>query len=93
MKTTTENKLGTRWVAPGEGATISQLYDLCQKREDVDNESHFAIEALASEAAELRMGRGIENSWEHPSNLALTGSPLTATDLERIASAEFKVGR
>ncbi len=67
---------GTEWTEPGRGATVGDLVDsYCAARGDwrIDH----LIRRLAAEPPD----------WLR-SNLRLTGEPLTAEDLERIARAK-----
>ena len=70
--------IGTTWVAPGRGATVQQITDAIRKDYG------------------MALGGGLEAAWsrlvvlglKHITNLALTGGPLGAYDLKRIAACE-----
>lgn len=67
---------GTEWVEPGTGATIRELRDSLQdKWGPVAADADGRLVELANEAFSRR------------TNLHLTGDPLTADDLKRIAEA------
>lgn len=72
--------LGTSWDAPGNGATVVELWD---QLEAFLSDNHRASEKTRAAFANL--------SWmikkrgqEYRTNLALTGKPICDYDLERI---------
>ncbi len=69
---------GTRWTAPGEGdaiITILRTVNLYIKRSE------------AREIAKDRLFK-LSKAIDYRTNLALTGEPLTAEDIQRIAEAK-----
>lgn len=79
---------GTQWVEPGQGATISELWSAV-----FNNTPGLAREADATLDAMRRRARPepgpvIRTFWRKATNLRLTGAPLTAEDLKRIAEAK-----
>lgn len=75
----TETKQGTKWVGKGEGA---KRIDLMRLLDTVDPRSDSAWDRLLFLS---NMGNGDKYM---PTNLALTGEPLTDEDLKRIAECE-----
>ncbi len=73
---------GTEWTEPGRGATTLKLYETVIRYSDLNARSHLC--ELAADHGGWRHG-----GWdEHRTNLRLTGAPLTAEDLARIARAK-----
>ncbi len=68
--------IGTEWVAPGKGATAKELRDAIPK----------SLEKPVDEG--MALGHLFGMDPDHITNLALTGAPLTAYDLKRIAACE-----
>ena len=71
---------GTEWTEPGEGATIDEF---------VNAIATTRPPSMFQDSIELY--RTLENDEGDPrlkTNLRLTGAPLTADDLERIAQAK-----
>ena len=66
--------LGTKWVAPGEGATAVELEDAIGSWRECGGGLWVHLHEL-----QVRGGQ---------TNLALTGEPLTDYDLSRIAVCE-----
>ena len=66
--------LGTKWVAPGEGATAVELEDVVGSASEQGRQFWQHLHEL-----QVRGGQ---------TNLALTGEPLTDYDLRRIAVCE-----
>ena len=69
---------GTRWVAPGKGATVQEISDGI--RANCGMALGGGLEAAWSRLVDLGL--------KHITNLALTGGPLVAYDFKRIASCE-----
>ena len=65
---------GTRWVDPGQGATIEELFRV-KNRSQYQNYGSPAL--LTSYPC-----------WNRRTNLALTGEPLTSEDVRNIAEAK-----
>jgi hypothetical protein len=63
---------GTRWTAPGEGATAGELVRAAQLARPLLKEYRYPT----------------PRGWKARTNLALTGAPLTAEDVQRIAEAK-----
>ncbi len=83
-------RLGTSWTGDGEGATVGKLDAAALILCDVMGDGHAAIYD-AFRAAGYRAGV-VGYCHAARTNLRLTGEPLTAEDIERILSPEFKVG-
>lgn len=71
--------IGTKWVAPGKGATIQKLTDAIRATYGMDSGGTLddAWERLIT-----------LYDLDHRTNLALTGAPLSVYDLKRIAACE-----
>ena len=69
---------GTKWVAPGEGATTIEIAKAVWHPPYTDNKKK----------ALLRMRDIHTGPVQQKTNLALTGEPLTDYDLRRIAVCE-----
>lgn len=88
---------GTEWTAPGQGASVGEIHDaVCgpdrwgekaKKLTEIPNPigKDLVHSALAHLCTLIRMES--QYDWGK-SNLRLTGSPLTAEDLKRIADCE-----
>lgn len=75
--------LGTRWCAPGEGSTWSQLKQwLIDSHTDATPVYRELADALAHIEAHSRYGHDVLQT-----KLELTGDPLKVYDLERIRAA------
>jgi len=72
----TTSKLGTRWVAPGEGSTPSEIYDAVDQAD------------LLTSITEERL-RKLIAAGNRKTSLLLTGKPLQDYDGDRIMSGEF----
>lgn len=79
-----DTKLGTVWVAPGEGATVARLFEdaenLLMRLSGATPLTKSAFQNLAKQIKAL--------GQDHRTDLALTGAPLTDYDLKRIAVCE-----
>jgi len=80
-----EAKLGTRWVGKREGATLDQISQVLEPPRGMRGDlrlrrAHRQLILLHLKHHPL--------CWNHKTNLALTGLPLTAEDLKRIAEFE-----
>ncbi len=69
------DRLGTVWVAPGEGATVQEISDAIR--------ASYGI-ALGG-GLDAAWPRLVDLGLKHVTNLALKGTPLSAYDLKRIA--------
>jgi len=74
MRTT--SKLGTSWVAPGEGSAPSEILDAVDR---ADRLTEIMEETL----------RRLIAAGDHKTNLLLTGKPIQDYDGARIMSGEF----
>ncbi len=71
---------GTEWTEPGQGATVAEL-----------RQKFGRIMTLTTKEADAVMGlldNGKRKDWSVRTNLRLTGAPLTAEDLKRIAECK-----
>ena len=75
--------LGTKWVAPGEGATVRDLMEALPYNKPLIGDS-LCLRIEARTHLNAKMGLGLEAK----TNLALAGGPLTNYDLRRIAVCE-----
>jgi len=70
------DKLGTVWVAKGEGATVEALRDAIRA-------AYHHVEDMVAHVRRTYNALG-EHSQQTMSNLALTGHPLCLYDYERM---------
>lgn len=76
---------GTRWTEPGQGAEIGDLHDA------VCGASRWDRPSTDEEHAALKYLIDVLNMPKRPhyrTNLALTGEPLQASDLENISKCK-----
>ena len=74
-------KLGTKWVTPGNGDTIDRLYGAFVRIDPTDPDLRF-------------LNRFSEpHSGQEKTNLKLTGELISDYDWLRFESAAFKVGK
>lgn len=78
---------GTEWTAPGQGATVKRIVAALS---DMDPAKQTAFECAAWNCALSHLPAGSADAVKNlrRTNLRLTGSPLTAEDLKRIAECE-----
>lgn len=76
------DKLGTAWTGDGEGATVEE-FNNANHPDGTDNFCGIcqAIDKVSP------------SRWGLPTNLRLTGAPLTPYDIERILSPEFRISK
>lgn len=74
---------GTEWTELGQGATIRDLFD-SMSGEEGTGQADTHLRVLANP---FRFGSQPVR-WGYRTNLRLTGHPLTAEDLKRIAEAK-----
>lgn len=74
---------GTSWTGPGQGATIVELWRETLRADVPTNMQLDAAGALNR----LRAPITTQEGWSRRTNLTLTGQPLTAYDVKRIAEA------
>jgi hypothetical protein len=81
---------GTEWTDPGQGATVMQLKEAVatinlEGDSYVDATGHL-LQIATRVSSDAYMVTGLD--WDYRTNLRLTGAPLTAEDLRRIAEAK-----
>lgn len=74
--------VGTAWTGDGEGLTAHEICTRIVKAKELPMGIKIVYEAI-EKLSKLGYSR---------TNLALTGSPLVAEDIERILSDRFRVG-
>ncbi len=77
-------KHGTEWTEPGKGATAAQLWQATYTA-SMEYNREITTEAL-NNLLYLKEYRHL--SPDHGTNLRLTGEPLTAEDVQRIAECK-----
>ncbi len=78
---------GTEWTEPGQGATAKDLYEaICLAFGGTSPTG--ATTASLNAIAKIAGGGLVPRFWANRTNLRLTGEPLTAEDLKRIAEAK-----
>jgi hypothetical protein len=77
------NPAGTEWTEPGQGDSVGKL----QAELFEDSTLPLTDKAFQNLAVLVRTKIGAFD-WQRRTNLRLTGSPLTAQDLENIARAK-----
>jgi hypothetical protein len=78
---------GTAWTEPGQGATLQGLWDALPSAKSSSEYRSVPRRRLGKLALSPGTSSG---TWSHRTNLLLTGAPLTAEDVKRIAKCEVK---
>jgi len=80
-------KQGTEWTEPGKGAQLDDLWRAIIPAATGTQRASNHVLRLAHPTPPTK-GRPFPSDWYHRTNLRLTGEPLTAEDVQRIAEAK-----
>lgn len=78
---------GTEWTEPGQGVTLGEIYSKLVRRQREIPVSELLYDLCSGVFSDVTNTPGTRN-WTDRTNLRLTGAPLTAEDLQRIAEAK-----